>query len=364
MKAKNNALKIVSVYLLVVALNACDTNPFPEIKPTPTTLHGVFILNQGRDKQNEASLSFYDPETGNVTDIVMNNPDKPAETEPLGDLGQDMLIYGSKLYISVSNSGYIRVLHVETKQTIAKIPLKGSLDNSLNPRYMAAHDGNVYVTCWGNNSVARIDTTALAVNAFVPVGSYPEGIAACAYNNKLYVANSGAMAGNTLSVIDVPTFTVEREITVGLNPNLVKAGREGYIYLNFLGNYFDIPGGFQRIDLPGNEVTTLGHRPKGDFIWDEKTIYYYDVTYGLSGAPETSYGKFATSDYATHTPLITDNTTLSVPFAIGLDPVGKNIYLADAMDFSNPGKVYIFDTQGKLIHDFSAGVIPCKFAFY
>lgn len=357
---------MVCGFLMCMLVVACESTPLPNIEPTPTALRGVFILNQGGFNQNDASLSFYDPEERSVAPVVLNNPDKPSESEPLGDLGQDMLLYGNKLYISVNGSSYIRVLNVENKQTIAKIRMEDAERRPLSPRYLAAYDGKIYVTCWTDNSLVRIDTTSLAIDGSLTVGSYPEGLAACAYNGKLYVANSGSMMGNTVSVVDIANFRVESEITVGLNPNLVKASRESFIFVNYLGNYSDIPGGFQRIDLTTNTVTTLGAYPKNDFVWNDQTIYYYDTTYGSSGAPEVSYGKFTVTgnSYQTPAPLITDETALNVPFAIGLDPVGQNIYLADAKDFSNPGSVYIIDPQGKRVHSFSVGVAPCKFAFY
>jgi YVTN family beta-propeller protein len=366
MKTKINGLRIASIYLFFVGLLACDSTPLPDVDPSPTVLRGVFILNQGGFNQNDAGLSFYDPETRNVSTVAMNKP-QSDEIEPLGDLGQDLLLYGSKLYISVNGSNYIRVLDVESKRTIKKIAMEDADKRPLNPRYMAAYDGKIFVTCWTGNSVVRIDTTTLAPNGSVTVGSYPEGIAACGYNGKLYVANSGAMTGHTVSVIDIASFQPEAEITVGLNPNLVKATRENFVYVNYLGDYGDTPGGFQRINLAANNaVTTLGTYPKNDFVWDEWTVYYYDSTYGTSGPPTISYGTFKINDdsYSHPSKLIENESLLKTPYGIGLDPVGKTLYLADAEDFTNPGKVYVFDAQGKYVHDFSAGIVPSKFAFY
>jgi YVTN family beta-propeller protein len=373
MKTKNSGMEmrkcvlwLASVGLFLAGLVACDSTPLPDVDPTETALRGVFILSQGGNNLNEAGVWFYDPEKRTMSEVAMNRPGKLDEVEPLGDLGQDMLLYGGKLYVSVSNSSYVRVLDVGSRRTVEKILMVGEGDKPLNPRYMVAYEGKVYVTCWGDHSVVRIDTTSLKVDGRVEVGSYPEGIAACEYNGKLYVANSGAMMGHTVSVVDVASFRREGEIEVGLNPNMVKAGRESFLYVNYLGDYGADPGGFQRIDVETGVVTRLGAYPKNDFVWEDGMVYYYDATYGESGLPEISYGKFevAGDSYLHPEKLIGDEGLLVVPFGIGVDPVGKTIYLADAIDFSNPGRVYVFDAEGERRDDFSVGVIPCKFAFY
>ncbi|MDR2683180.1 MAG: YncE family protein [Dysgonamonadaceae bacterium] len=361
MKSRMKFVEIVGLWLLLVLVSGCENTPLPDPDPELPTLHGVFILNQGTGKQNNAGLSFYDPATRTVSAIPFD------ENDPLGDLGQDMLAYGSKLYIVVSNSSYIRVLDMETKQTLGKIVLEDNEQKPRNPRYLAAYGGKVYVTCSTDGTVARIDTASLQTDGSVQVGSYPEGIAASSYNAKLYVANSGWGVEKTVSVIDIATFREEEKIEVGINPYIVRAGAGALVYLTYQGNFGDIPGGFQRIDLRNHTVTTLGTYPKADFAWENGTIYYYDVTYNpVDWSTENAYGKFSDTGeaYTTPSPLITDGTQLAAPFGIAVEPLTKNVYLADAGDYVNPGKVYVFDSTGKKTDEFTAGIIPCKIVFY
>ncbi|MDR2805352.1 MAG: hypothetical protein LBB85_06880 [Dysgonamonadaceae bacterium] len=366
MKSGIKLLKMACFCFVLAGIVACESTPLPDPE-TPQALHGIFILNQGENMQNNASLSFYDPESKTVSQVTFPDPNRPGETEPLGDLGQDMIRYGNKLYIVVSNSSYIRVLNPETKQTLGKIVLEDSENKPRNPRYLAAYDGKVYVTCSTDGTVARIDTTSLAIEKSLKVGANPEGIAACSYNGKLYVANSGYGSDKTVSVINPATFEEETKIEVGLNPNFVKAGKENYLYLNYQGNFNDIPGGFQRIDLTNNTVTTLGSYPKADFVWEDGYVYYYDVTYDPTDwSVKLTYGKFDErgESYPNPSPLITDNTPLVAPYGIAIAPVTKEIYLMDAGDYANPGNVYIFDPQGRKTGTLTVGISPCKVVFY
>jgi YVTN family beta-propeller protein len=368
MKKGKSFVAIASFWLLACMVSGCEDAPLPNTDPELPGLRGVFILNQGGNNQNNASLSFYSPETGDVSTVSLPSASEPGKNEALGDLGQDMMIYGSKLYVVVSNSSYIRVLDVETKQTLAKIALFDSENKPRNPRYLAAFGGKVYATCVTDGSVVRIDTVTLLTDGNVKVGAYPEGIAASSFDSKLYVANSGWGTGHTVSVVDIATFHVEEaSIETGQNPYIVRASADPFIYLSYQGNFADIAGGFQRIDLRDYSVTTLGSYPKADFAWENGEIYYYDVTYDpVDWSTEVSCGKFddRATTYTQPSPLITDGTTLTAPFGIGVEPTTGNVYIADAGDYSNPGTVLVFSPEGALIRTLSVGVSPCKIVFY
>ncbi|MDR1527337.1 MAG: YncE family protein [Dysgonamonadaceae bacterium] len=367
MKSRMKFVEIMSLWLLLVGISGCEKTPLPDPNPEPFTLHGVFILNQGGNKQNNASLSFYDPASQTVSTVPFPSESEPGQNEALGDLGQDLLIYGSKLYIVVSNSSYIRVLDVKTKQSLGKIVLEDNEKKPRNPRYLAAYGGKVYVTCSTDGTVARIDTASLQTDGSVNVGANPEGIAASIYNAKLYVANSGFGTGNTVSVIDIATFREEATIETGLNPNIIRAGDQTFAYLSYQGNFGDIAGGFQRIDLRNHAVTTLGAYPKADFAWEDGVIFYYDITYNpVDWSTQVTYGKFNDTgeSYAHPSPLITDGTQLTAPYAIAVEPYTETVYLADAGDYSNPGTIYVFDPAGKQTDAFTVGIIPCKIVFY
>ena len=355
MKLKIDLLKVIGCLLIVVFVSSCESDPI-EGNPKESE-HGVFILNQGGWGKNDASLWNYNPTTGTVSSLISSIADNR-----LGDLGQDMLIYGSKLYIVVSGSSNIRVLDVQTKKDVATIPIFDG-EKPCEPRYLAAHNGKIYASCWNGSSgiVARVDTASLLWEARTSVGSYPEGIAV--NNGKLYVANSGSGYGNTISVLSIANFKELEQISVGTNPNIVRADGN-YIYMSYQGiSWEGVPGGFQRIDVRDNSVITVGNAPKADFTIDNGNIYYYDVTYP---SIEVLFGKMRVAADGTKTegPLFTDAVSIINPYGIAVHPETGAIYIADADDNANQGSVFVFNSQGKKIDEFRAGINPCKVAFY
>lgn len=192
---------------------------------------------------------------------------KTANGSALGESAQDMLVYGSKIYVGVTYSNRLAVLEKDGSLVKAIEP-KDETGSPMNPRYMAAANGKVFAAYYSGHSVAVLDTASLEIEKVIPVGRYPEQLVVA--NNKLYVANSGGgdypNYGNTVSVIDLNTLAVEKEIEVVLNPVNMVADSEGDVYLASMGNYNQASEGqeainntLQRIDGQTGEVTVMGN---------------------------------------------------------------------------------------------------------
>ena len=139
----------------------------------------------------------------------------------LGDTANDMLIYGSKMYIAVNKSATIEVTDLSGK-SLKTISPKDESNVPQQPRMLTAAGGNVYVTLFDGH-LACIDTTSMEIVKKVKVGPNPEGV--CELNGKLYVANSGGynlVQDSTLSVVDMNTFEEVEKIVVTINPKTIQ----------------------------------------------------------------------------------------------------------------------------------------------
>ena len=344
--------------LFAVSFTACEkNNPVPNPEPGET-VSGVFILNQGDWGQNNAGISYYDFETGDFRFDITN--------QTLGDLAQDMIAYGSKLYVTVSESGRVTVFDLKTQTLIKAIELTDGGQSS-QPRALASYGRKVYVTTYDGN-VVRIDTVTLNQDGITRVGPNPEGIAGA--NGKLYVANSGGgnypVYNNTLSIVDINTFKEDKTLTVGLNPSVVHADSYGNVYLTYRGNYADIPGGFQRIDAKTNAVTDISVSANQDFTIIGDSLYFYGVTYN-SDPDRTTNNTFGIFNVKTGqsvtNKIITDGTKITTPYGIGVNPKNRDVYISDT-DYTNPCIVYVFGEDGKKKNTLNVGFYACKFVFY
>ena len=352
-----NFLKVSILWGLVLPLLAVSCHrpgPEPEPEPQPDAYaNGMYILNEGLFQMNNSTLSYYDFTTGKLTENIFLD----VNHRGLGDVGNDMKRYGSKLYIVVNNSNIVEVVDVRTVQSLKTINLSGK-----QPRQVAFLDDKAYISCF-DGDVVRIDTASLEVEASVHTGPNPDGICAC--NGKLYVCNSGGLSnpnyGNTVSVVDPATFTVVKDITVAINPTRVKGYSDRYVYVVSNGNYGDVPYTFQKIDCQTDEIVKNYNLEVLNFDIHQNLAYVYSYNYSTM----TSWIKVLDleTDEIVKEQFISDGTQLKTPYGIKVNPLNGDVYITDAGTFTTNGDVYCFDKDGKKKFSFEAGLNPSAMAF-
>jgi DNA-binding beta-propeller fold protein YncE len=62
-------------------------------------------------------------------------------------------------------------------------------------------------------------------------------------------------------------------------------------------------------------------------------------------------------------PIISDGTNIFTPYAIGVNPKTKEVYISDS-NYTINGDVYVFGTDGKKKNTIHAGISANAFAFY
>ena len=351
--------RIFSLLFIVLSAASCQTT-YPEIEDDPTKTgsyaQNALVLNSGNWNSNDASLTRYTF----TTKLAEADVFKTTNGVNLGDLAEDIIIFGSKAYISVSNSGVIFVIDKYSCKVTGKIAASLDGGSSLSPRRFTTCGKDVFVSYY-EGFVGQIDTTSLQVKKLISVGANPEGIAAS--NGKIYVANSGGLSypnyGKTVSVIDFATLNVINSIEVVENPMEVVSDPEGEIYVISYGNYSDVPSKLQRIDPSSGEVTpvesvsnpmkmSVGYQGVLAIVTSDGKILRYDT----SSSSESLLGDF-----------VIDGAVVNNAYSVSADPVSGYV-LVGCSDYVSTGKVYVFSKEGTTYDSFSSGGLnPQKVAF-
>lgn len=336
-----------------------------------TAIKGFYILNEGNMGSNKCTLDYFDYAKGNYYRNIYAeiNPDVLKE---LGDVGNDIKIYGSKMYIVVNVSNKIEVLDAKTAKRIKSIPLQ-------NCRYLAFNGGKVYASSYvgpvdinpnaPKGKVVEIDTASLAIQREATVGYQPEEIEVV--GNQLFVANSGGyMVPNydkTVSVIDLNTFTEKKKYDVAINLHRLKKDNYGDLYITSRGDYYNVPSSLYLVDAATGTIKKDFHIAVSDMTIVNDKLYYFgnEFNYNTHGYVKT----FGIIDVKTEQVIsnkIIDKEyedIIKTPYGIAVNPITEDIYITDARNYVSTGYVYCFDKNGHFKWKTEGGNIPAHFAF-
>lgn len=339
----------------------------------PSSMYrGFYLLCEGNMGSNKCTLDYLDLQTGFYRKNIYAE-ENPGVVMELGDVGNDIQIYGEKLYAVVNCSHFVEVMNKGNAHHVASVQIP-------NCRYVAFHGRYAYVSSYAGpilmnknarlGYVAKIDTATLQVVDTCVVGYQPEEMAVV--GNKLYVANSGGYRAprydRTLSVIDLKSFKEVNKIDVGINLHRVKVDRQGKIWVSSRGDYYKNHSALYVVDPVGECVVDSLNISVTDMCLDEDHLFAIASEYSYIAGKDkgASYVRVNTRDCSVETQMfISDGTEKQIkkPYGISLNPQTKEILVTDAKDFVSPGTLYCFTKDGRKKWSVQTGDIPAHFVF-
>lgn len=313
------------------------------------TLPDALVLNEGNMGPNNASVSALDLASATID----NEWFQKANGRRLGDQAQDMVRYGSKIYITVTESNTLEAVDAATGSS-TQLSM-----GSLKPRSIATHDGHLYISCYNPPSVVRVDTATLTIQDTCPLGNYrPEGIAIT--QGKAFVASSWLASNydkdDKVYVIGLDSFKVADIITVVCNPTPVVQVDDNTVAVGCIGNYSDIQASTVLINATTHGVTTVNRGCSKMAVYNGR-IYSYEAPYG--GTP--SYAVINTDGSVDDFPF--QPTIEGNPYALAVNPSNGDIFFANDGNYRVAGDLYCFAPDGTLRFKVEAGMLPSKIIF-
>ena len=343
---------------------------------------GMYLVNEGNMGSNKCTLDYLDYTEG----IYMRNiyPERnPTIVKELGDVGNDVQIYGNKLYIIVNCSNKVEVLDARTGVRIKQIEIP-------NCRYICFRREHAYVSSYVAGvlidpnaplgAVFKIDTASLQVVDKVTVGYQPEEMVVL--GDYLYVANSGGYRvpyyDNTVSVVEFEGFRQEQQIVVGLNLHHIKADKYGKLWVSSRGNYNDIYSPYgsvpsnlfvldKRVGYNEMIVTDTINVPCSNMAIHGDSLYLYSHDYdNITQQSTLTYGiiNIKTKKVVSKN-FITDGTEkeIKMPYGISIHPETGDIYVTDAKNYVSTGTLSCYNKEGKRKWRVSTGDIPAHMVY-
>lgn len=348
---------LICILFFVIVSVSCKKDPAKEEEPQVdeivkaeqgTPAKYIYILNEGTWGNNEASLDRIEIATGAYEHNVFG----AQNGRDLGDIANDIQLYGSKMYIVVNNSNTLEVVDPESGRSIQQI-----FEGLNQPRYLVGAGAYVYVSSY-SDLVYKIDTATFSVVATCNVGRDPEMMAVV--GEKLYVVNSGGLDNpnydTTLSVVDLATFQEVERITVGTNPTKLAKIDDERLLVICNGNYGNEPSSLVVLN------TTTGATEKLPFTCTNLLInngYAYCYDFDWSALTAVFY-RLNLTTFAKESFVLNGCGDIACPYGIAVNSYNGNIYVTDSQNFLSSGDIYCFSATGALLYKRECGMGPAK----
>ena len=344
----------------------------PDARPA-----GMYLLNEANMGSNKSSIDYVDFRNAYyVRNIYAER--NPEVVKELGDVGNDIQIYGNKLYAVINCSHKVEVMDVRTCKRIGQVDIP-------NCRYIRFAKGKAYVSAYVGpvaidpnaqlGAVYEVDTASLAVTRKVTVGYQPDELEVL--GEYLYVANSGGYRApdydSTVSVVEIYGMKQIQKSPVGINLHRIRKDRYGKLWVTSRGDYNTIPSRLYVLDRKDKNSKEMVVKDTLDIPCSEMyiqgdSLYFYSVewnkqterntvTYGII---DVRTGQLVTDHF------ITDGTEqdIVIPYGICVHPTTGDIYVTDAKNYVSSGVLHCYDRHGKKKWSVRTGDIPAHMAFY
>ena len=380
----------IGYWLLAIGLLSCrgDDIVVPseyELLPIPARAEstfapnepiGMYLLNEGNMGSNKASIDYLDFCNGYYIRNIYGERN-PNVIKELGDVGNDIQVYGNRLYAVINCSHKVEVMDLRTCRRIGQVDIP-------NCRYIRFRGDKAYVSSYVGpvsidpnaqlGAIFEVDIATLKVTRKVTVGYQPDEIEII--GEYLYVANSGGYRApnydNTVSVVDLHSFKQVQKLPVCTNPHRLRQDHLGQLWVTSRGDYQDVPSALVCISknpqsIDDMRVTDTLSIPVSEMVMMGDSMYFYGVNWSEQAAENNiSYGIINVRTHELITDhFITDGTekNIKIPYGILVNPYNGDIYVTDAKNYVSSGQLHCYSREGKRRWSVRTGDIPAHMCF-
>jgi DNA-binding beta-propeller fold protein YncE len=359
--------RLLALLLTVVTLtfHSCmDDDSFWErnSKKYPRQSKGLFIVNEGNFWYNNASLSFYNPEERILYNDVFYNTNRL----PLGDVAQSMIIRDTLGYVVINNSGKIYIINTGNFELVDKITGLSS------PRHMYfVNDEKAYVTDLYSKSITIVNPLSRTIVGFINLDAHTNQFSQHSTDQMIMFENriftNSWMYNNKILVIDTQTDQWIETIEVHLQPQSMVLDKNAKLWVLCDGGFQGNPYGYEAPALMRIDATTFKTEKVYRFEKDD-----HPRELAINAAADTIYfinkhlyrhPVHSNADPEVYILNPNNNVTWGGFYSLGIDPYSGDIYIGDAIDHVQPGRVFRFKADATPLDTLKVGIIPGKFSF-
>ncbi len=341
---KKNLFLWVLMAFGVVAFTACSEDDGNGGGGDGKIKASCYVVNQGSWGFNNASMQAYDAGKSVVTSPDCNSDIFfAANGELLGDVAQDLLWVGDRLFITVTASQKLEILDKDCK----RVRQYTYAAEGAQPRYMATDGDNVFVTNY-DGYVYVYDAESGDSLTRIYSGSYPEGIS---YVDGYLVVNNSNWGGYgggepTVAVIDVASRESKIITENVCNPYTQSVVCDGEVYIIDSGNYSDILPTIYKVDVTNAQLEKVVENATYMSTCDD-CLYYVNASFSYSNYM-TNYSPLYKMDVATGEQVeILSAESMKDVCSLDVNPRTGDIYVGFSPSADDFGIMRVYNSEGE-----------------
>ena len=351
---------VICPLAVVLTVSGCMTwdYDYSEEMDSSASPGGLFIVCEGNFQYGNASLSYYNPSDGECEHEVFYR----ANGMKLGDVAQSMTMAEGLGWIVVNNSHVVFAIDPVTFRE------RGRIEGLTSPRYIhfLASD-KAYVSQLWDNRITIVDPSTFSITGSITVPDMDTTTGSTEQMVQIgdYVYCNCWSYNSRIIRIDTATDRVDSQLNVGLQPQSIAVDRLKRLWVLTDGGYDPATGNsgverpqLLRIDpqrmtietrweLPAETARCLTATPDGSRL------------YWIAG--DDVWSMETTSTALPVKPFLQGHGTRY--YSLTVSAVTGDVYVADAIDYQQPGMIYRYSSGGRLMDSFYAGVTPGAFCW-
>lgn len=319
-------------------------------------ISSVWVFNEGQFMADNASISSYDPATKTAVEDIFSVANGGAM---LGDIASAAVMHKGQMYVTLSGSGKIYVIDPKTGVLTSKITGLNS------PRYIHfLSETKAYVTNVNVPEITIINPATGAITGSIVTASPAEMLVAVGG----YIYSNLWSYGKHIIKIDPSKDEVVGSVEVAIQPLALVADKNGALWtMCDGGGWAENPAGYEpfqtllKIDPAAMSVVKKWQLP-------DVMAFSYRLVVDRTG-DNVYYLHDGVSKMSVEAGELPATALVTMPegaagYSLGINPENGEIYVGDALDYTQRGLVYRFSSTGEKLDSFRAGTCPAFFKFF
>ncbi|MCZ2357363.1 MAG: hypothetical protein LC115_11885 [Bacteroidia bacterium] len=321
---------------------ACTPPEKPADTPLPTpTQNAVFIINEGNFGWGNASISYYDSTQKTTTKDIF----QPANNRPIGDVLQDAKKIGNYLWTVVNNSGKIEIIDTKTFKSVYTI------SGLKSPRYLLPIHSKAYLSDFKDNAISVLDLNEKKITQKIYFPGWSEQM--LLYQNIIWIT---APHSKNIYLLDTLTNTIQDSILLNTGGTSIVMDKLNRIWVLCEGDIGGIENPILYVINPETKQIiqkfvfgkSASSRPRCLATSNDKSyIYFFNKHLYRLGIMDTTLP----AQY------LIQNTG-GEWYSLNIQPNTNNLFITNAMDYVQIGKLETYSPEGNLIGSIPAGIVP------